>query len=158
MGFFKKSRILAGFILIFLVLGFSNKASAADIILSDLNGKAVNLSNYNGKPTILFFWTTWCRFCRNEIKTLNQMYPQMKKEGINVFAVNIGESSYTVQRFFMSYALAFRVLLDKDGLAADKYNVIGVPTYIFMDKTGRVISDAHALPLGYKKLLLGNNG
>ncbi len=158
MGFFKKRRILAWIILIFLVLGFSKAACAGDIILNDLDGKAVNLSSYNGKPTILFFWTTWCRFCRNEIKTLNQMYPQMKKEGINVFAVNIGESNYTVQRFFMSYALTFRALLDKDGLAADKYNVIGVPTYVFMDKSGRVISDAHALPLDYKKLLLGKNG
>lgn len=154
MRFFKKSGILVLVILIFLVLGFSDKASAGDIILNDLDGKAANLSSYNGKPAILFFWTTWCRFCRSEIKTLNQMYPQMKKEGINVFAVNIGESNYTVRRFFMSNALTFRVLLDKDGLAADKYNVIGVPTYVFMDKTGRVISDAHALPLDYKKLLL----
>ncbi len=160
MRFFKKSGILARVILIFLVLGFSNKASAADLILNDLSGKTVNLSSPSGKPAILFFWTTWCKFCRKEIKTLNQLYPQMKKEGINVLAVNIGESSYAVQRFFISQALTFGVLLDKDGLAADKYNVIGVPTYVFMDKSGRVISQEHALPLDYKKLLLmvkGNN-
>lgn len=90
---------------------------------------------------------------------LNQMYPQMKKEGITVFAVNIGEPDYKVQRFFMSNALVFGVLLDRDGMAADKYNVVGVPTYIFMDKSGRVISQEHALPLDYKKLLFkGNNG
>lgn len=159
MRFFKKNRIPVLVISIFLVLGFSRTASAEDLILNDLNGKTVNLSSYNGKPAILFFWTTWCRFCRNEIKTLNQMYPQMKKEGINVFAVNIGESSDTVRRFVMSKALDFRVLLDRGGLAADKYNVIGVPTYIFIDKSGRVISDEHALPLDYKKLLFkGNNG
>ncbi len=159
MRFFKKSGILARVILIFLVLGLFNAACAADIILNDLNGKTVNLSSYSeGKPAVLFFWTTWCRFCRKEIETLNRMYPQMKKEGINVFAVNIGEPNYTVQKFVMSKALGFRVLLDKDGLAADKYNVIGVPTYIFMDKSGRVISDGHTLPLDYKKLLLGKNG
>lgn len=153
MRFFKKSRILALIILIFLVLVFSNKASAGDIVLNDLNGKTVNLSSYNGKPTILFFWTTWCPYCRKEIKTLNQLYPQMKKEGITVFAVNIGEPDYKVQRFFMSNALTFGVLLDRDGMAADKYNVVGVPTYVFMDKSGHVISDQHALPLDYKKLL-----
>lgn len=161
MRFFKKSRIAVLAVLILLVLGFSNEAPAGDIILNDLNGKTVNLSSYSGKPTILFFWTTWCPYCRKEIKTLSQLYPQMKKEGITVFAVNIGEPDYKVQRFFMSYALGFRVLLDRGALAADKYNVIGVPTYIFMDKSGRVISVAHALPLDYKKLLLmgkGNNG
>ncbi|MDD5477867.1 MAG: TlpA disulfide reductase family protein [Candidatus Omnitrophica bacterium] len=159
MGFLKKNRILVLVILILLVLGFSKTASAGDIILNDLDGKAVDLSSYNGKPTILFFWTTWCPYCRKEIKILNQMYPQMKKEGITVFAVNIGEPDYKVQRFFMSNALTFGILLDRDGLVADKYKVIGVPTYVFMDKSGRVISDQHALPLDYKKLLFkGNNG
>lgn len=154
MKFFKKSGRLVLVILIFLVLGSFPEAFAADIILHDLNGKAVNLSSCQGKPTILFFWTTWCPYCRREIKALNQLYPQMKKEGITVFAVNVGESDYIVQRFFMSNALGFGVLLDKDEVAADKYNVIGVPTYVFMDKSGHVISDEHALPVDYKKLLL----
>lgn len=155
MRIFKKSGILALFILILLVLGFLNSASAADIILNDLNGKAVNISAPCGKPTILFFWTTWCPYCQKEIKGLNEMYPQMQKEGIAVFAVNIGEPASTVQKFFISHALSFGVLLDKDGAAANKYNILGVPTYVFIDKSGRLISDAHVLPADYKKILFG---
>ena len=153
MRFFKKSRIFVLVILIFLVLGFSQEASAGSIILNDLKGKAVNLSGYKGKPVILFFWTTWCKFCRNEIKTLNQMYPQMKKEGITVFAANIGESNNRVQGFFKDYALTFDVLLDQEGKLANQYDVIGVPTYIFLDKTGQVILQAHSLPENYQSLL-----
>lgn len=152
---FKKSGIPALFTLILLVSGFFNTAAAADIILNDLNGQAVNLSIASGKPTILFFWTTWCPHCRKEIKKLNEMYPQMKKEGINVFAVNAGEADYKVHNFFISYALSFEVLLDKNGAAADKYNLLGVPTYVFIDKSGRLISDTHALPADYKKILFG---
>ncbi|MDO8488966.1 MAG: TlpA disulfide reductase family protein [Candidatus Omnitrophota bacterium] len=154
MQFSKKSGILILVILICLVFGFFNKASAGDIILNDLNGKTANLSNYNGKPTILFFWTTWCPYCREELKTLNQLYPQMKKDGITVFAVNVGESSYTVRKFFMSHVISFGALLDTDEEAANKYNVIGVPTYVFITKSGHVISDEHELPMDYKKLLL----
>jgi len=153
--FFKKSGRALLVILVFLVLGFSKEASAAEIILNDLNAKMVNLSRYSGKPAILFFWTTWCPYCRKEIKVLNQAYPQMQKEGVTVFAVNIGEPDYKVERFFISNALSFEALLDKDGKAADKYNVVGVPTYVFLDKSGRAISQEHALPLDYKKLLLG---
>lgn len=153
MQFFKRIRILILVMLIFLVLGFFKTASAADIILGDLNGKMVNLSGYKGKPTILFFWTTWCPYCRKEIKVLNDMYPQMKKEGINVFAVNVGESSYTVTKFFNYNMLNFGVLLDKDTNVADEYNVVGVPTYVFMDDTGGVKSDEHVLPADYKRLL-----
>jgi peroxiredoxin len=78
----------------------------------------------------------------------------MKEEGITLFAVNIGESDYRVQRFFKDYALNFRVLLDSDGQAADNYDVIGVPTYIFLNKTGRITSQENTLPADYKNLLL----
>lgn len=164
MPFFRKSKIIIPVVLIFLVLGFSKEifsagsipaagsATGDNIILNDLSGKTVNLSVYKGKPMILFFWTTWCRFCRSEIKTLNQMYPQLKKEGINIFAVNIRESKYTVQNFFVKNMPSFEVLLDQDGDAADKYNVMGVPTYIFIDKSGHINTE-HALPVNYKKLL-----
>lgn len=153
MKFFKKVRILASAILVLLVLGSFKIASAEDIVLNDLKGKTVNLSACKGKPVILFFWTTWCPHCRKEIKALNQLYPQMEKEGIIVFSVNIGEPEYKVQKFFTNYALSFQVLLDKEGLLADKYNVIGVPTYVFLDKSGQVISNAHVLPEDYKGLL-----
>lgn len=150
----KKSRILALVCLIFFVLSFSKGASAADIILDDLKGKAVNLSACKGKPMILFFWTTSCPYCRKEIKTLNQLYLQMKKEGINLFAVNVGDSNYAVQKFSKSYAIGFRVLLDRDGSLADRYNVMGVPTYILIDKSGRIDLE-YSLPVDYKKFLLG---
>ena len=139
--------------LIWLVLGFGKVALASDIILNDLGGQAVNLSSNTGKPAILFFWTTWCPYCREEIKALNQVYPQMKEEGIIVFAINIGESGYKVKRFFKDYALNFRVLLDKDKKAADNYDLLGVPTYVFLDNNGRVLLRANSLPADYKNLL-----
>lgn len=149
-----KSRILLPAILIFLVLGFSKSPAAEDIILKDLNGSSVNISGYKGRPVIIFFWTTWCHFCRDEIKALNRKYNQIEKEGITVFAINVSEPEYKVQRFFKDYALNFKVLLDKDGLAADRYDIIGVPTYIFLNKSGRVISSENRLPADYKSLLL----
>ncbi len=153
MRIFRKGAILPA-VLIFLILGINNTAAAGDIILNDLGGSAVNLSIPKNKPAILFFWTTWCPYCRKEIKALNQNYAQMEKEGITLFAVNIGESSDKVQRFFKDYALNLRVLLDKNGEAAENYDVIGVPTYIFLNKAGQVISHENTLPADYKNLLL----
>lgn len=152
MQFLKNKRILVLLVLSFLFLSFSKESLAEDIILNDLNGKAVNLSSYKGKPLILFFWTTWCPYCRKEIKALNQMYIQMKQEGITVFAVDIGESSYAVQKFLKNNTLDFGVLLDQDGALANNYNVMGVPAYVFMDKSGKINSE-HSLPVDYKKLL-----
>ena len=49
------------------------------------------------------------------------------------------------------------MLLDEDGLAGDKYNIVGVPTYIFLDKSGNVISSENRLRADYKSLLLKSN-
>ena len=149
----KRFRLMLFMGLISLILGFGETALAAEITLKDLDGQTVSLSSYNGKPVILFFWTTWCPYCRQELKKLNQQYSQIAKEGIIVLGVNVNEPDYKVQKFFKDYQLNFKILLDKGGLLADKYNLIGVPTYIFLDKTGKVISQAHNLPANYKSLL-----
>jgi len=152
---FKKGLKINLFVVcIFMILGLFDNAFAEDIILNDLKGQAVNLSSAKNKPAILFFWTTWCSYCRKEIKGLNQLYLEMKKEGIALFAVNIGESDYKVQRFFKDYVLNFNVLLDKEGKLADQYDVIGVPTYILLDKSGHRVARENTLPSDYRNLLL----
>lgn len=149
----RKFRVWLFTVLIFLALGFTREALAGDIILNDLSGRAVNVSTLKGHPVILFFWTSWCPYCRTEIKTLNQGYAQIKKEGIVVFGINIGESQDKVRGFFKDYLLNFGVLLDAKAKLAEKYGVLGVPTYVFLDKTGQVISQYHNLPENYKSLL-----
>ena len=77
----------------------------------------------------------------------------MAKEGVIIFGVNVSEPEYKVQIFFKGYPLNFKMLLDKDGLLANKYGLMGVPTYIFLDKTGKVILQTHSFPVNYKSLL-----
>jgi peroxiredoxin len=136
-----------------LALNFVNPAFAADIVLNDLQSQPANLSSLAGKPTVLFFWTTWCPYCRTELKDLNKMRPQMEKEGVVVFAVNVGEPVYKVTNFLKNYALSIRVLLDKEAQAAENYGIRGVPTYIFINKNGQVISTEHRLPDNYMEIL-----
>lgn len=153
MRIFRKRNIAVYAVLIFLLLAFFRTSFAEDIALKDLKANTVNISEYYGKSTILFFWTTWCPYCRTEIKELNKIFDQAKSEGINIIGINIGESNQKVEKFFKNYALKLKILLDNEGLLADNYNVNGVPTYIFLDKDGKVVSTEHTLPAYYKNLL-----
>jgi len=134
-------------------LVFANAAFAADIVLDDLQSQPANLSNLAGKPTVLFFWTTSCPYCRTELRDLNKAHPQMEKEGVAVFAVNVGEPVYRVTNFLKNYALSIRVLLDKEAQAAENYGIRGVPTYIFINKNNQVVSTEHRLPDNYLDIL-----
>jgi peroxiredoxin len=150
---FKKSGLLLFAGLTFLALGFGRIALAEDVILNDLAGGQVNFSSYDlKKPAILFFWTTWCPYCREEIRKLNLQSPQIAKDGVALLGINVGEADYKVRRFFNDYALNFKMLLDRYMLLADKYDVIGVPTYILLDKAGKVVSRYQSLPKDYRGL------
>jgi len=134
-----------------------NKESelADDFNLSDLNNKKVSLSKLRGRSVVLFFWTTWCPFCRRELKALNNMYADLTKDGIELLAINIEEPAYKVDNFVKTNKFVFRVLLDKDMAVAESYEILGVPTYVLIDKKGHIVFEDHYFPQKeYKDLIL----
>jgi peroxiredoxin len=135
--------------------GTDSAKLAPDFTLYDLYQNAYTLSNYRDKqPVLLLFWTTWCPFCRKELKVLNGMYSGLAADGLEVLSLNAGEIPSTVESFVQDYNLAYRVLLDKDNRVAVSYGLIGVPTYILVNKQGEVVFKDNYLPVTeYKDLL-----
>lgn len=142
------------FIMIFLLfsafISFGYAAenkSAPAFQLMDLNDKLVSLNDYKDKQAvILFFWTTWCPYCREELKQLNQEYAGFARDSIELLAINVGEPKYKVEPFVLSHKLNFEVLLDKDSLVADAYELMGVPTYVVVNKSGQIVSAGNHFP------------
>lgn len=134
----------------------SQKALALDFKLQDLNKNSVALSDYKGRnPVIIAFWTTWCPFCRVELSKLNDRYPQLVKEGWEVLAVNVGESQEIVGVFIKKRPLNLKVLLDIDTQVAHSYEVLGVPTFLLVNKDGFVVFRDNYFPADkYKELIL----
>lgn len=128
---------------------------APDFKLEDLNQRTFTLSSYKDRqPVLLFFWTTWCPYCRSELKLLNDLYPQLLKEGWELFAINVAESVYRVENFVRNYALGFKVLLDRYGSVMDSYGLFGVPTYVLVDEDGYIVFTDYYFPqTRYKELL-----
>lgn len=129
--------------------------TAANFTLLDLNNKEFSLSEFKGKPVILFFWTTWCPYCRKELKELNSMQSELLKDGIQVAAINVDEPLDKVRKFFGNTPFSYRVLLDTDTKVADAYGILGVPTYFLINKDGRIVFANHYFPeKEYKDLIL----
>jgi peroxiredoxin len=128
---------------------------ASDFKLQDLSQNTYALSSYKDKqPVALFFWTTWCPFCRRELKLLNERYLELRAAGLEVLAIDVGEAPYRVESFMKNYALSFKVLLDKDTSVATAYDILGVPTYVLVDKKGHIVFKDNYLPENYKTLIL----
>ena len=111
---------------------------APDFQLPSLDGQTVSLSNFQGKPVLINFWTTWCPPCRAEMPFIQQIFKdeEWSDKGLVILAINIGESPSTVKRFIESYGFSFPVLLDTRGDVALKYGIRPIPVSFFIDKDG----------------------
>ena len=114
--------------------------------VADLTGNHVSLSDFNNGRVLLFFWTTWCPYCRDELKQLNAQASQLEKDGLAVLPINVGESKSKVENFLKSRNLTLRVFLDEDSSVSQGFDLLGVPTYILIDTQGIIRSKEHSFP------------
>ena len=128
--------------------------AAKNFKLKDMSGNTVVLEDYKGKqPVILLFWTTWCPYCRKALNTLSGKYQQLAAEKIELLAINIGESEGLVANFLKKNPLNLKVCLDERSSVAESYSVLGIPTYIIVNKGGFIVFNGHTFPEDYLKLI-----
>ena len=109
---------------------------APDFQYQDADGQSTSLSDLQGKPVLINFWTTWCGPCVHEMPYLQQVYNEWSGKGLVVLAINIGESPSKARGFLQSHNLSLPVLLDTKQDAARGYNIRAIPTTFFVDKNG----------------------
>lgn len=92
-----------GFCIYFFLLNpnqaLSDKASnnnSTDLFfstqLTDVNGKAHPLSQFQGKIVIVNFWATWCAPCREEMPELSRFYDAYKHKNTVVLGIAIDDA------------------------------------------------------------------
>ncbi|WP_338789286.1 thiol-disulfide oxidoreductase ResA [Metabacillus sp. FJAT-53654] len=151
----KKKRLLMRSIILILLIGalgytlYSNfivskekvkvGSEAPDFVLTDLEGKQHQLSDYKGKGVFLNFWGTWCEPCEREMPYMDNQYEYYKTQGVEVLAVNIAESNVAVQSFVDKHDLSFPVILDKDRQVLNAYGVGPLPTTFLINPEGEVV-------------------
>ena len=130
---------------------------APDFTLKNLDGADVNFSNYrDDKRAVIFFWATWCRYCRNELVELSKKKDEYSKESIKIFLVNLGEKKEVVNRFVKKKKISFEVLIDPRSSSNKIYDIVGLPTLFFVNKDGVVTGAKHSFPENYKDILNKN--
>ena len=111
---------------------------APDFTLESLDGAALSLSSYRGRPVVLYFWATWCSYCVEGFPHLIELYSRFREEGLEVLAIDILESRDRVAQAASELGLPFPVLLDANARASKLYAVRATPTYVFIDRAGAV--------------------
>jgi peroxiredoxin len=156
---------LAGLLLLGLVMNGAGCANAQeespligkrapDFTLERAKGTSASLYELiKGKKAILFFFATWCPHCREQIEEIGRRKAEIKKEGIDLILVNINEPKAMVLKFIEGHKIDQDVFMDANSFVAQTYQVMGIPTLVFIGADGLVRYVEYGLPDNYKEIL-----
>lgn len=111
---------------------------APDFALVDMNGEKHQLSDYKGQGVFLNFWGTWCKPCEREFPIIDDQYQKYKDQGLEILAVNVGESDLKVQRYIERKGLTFPVLIDNNKSVINAFHINPLPTTILINSEGKI--------------------
>ena len=134
----------AGIITAILILSFSSHGISAvptGWTLKDLDGGRYTLSkNLGNGPTILLFWATWCRPCKQEMKEYKSIFEDYQEKGVQILAIaeDNSKTQSKVRPFIRSVGYEFTVLLDPTREVLKSYGGVSLPYTVILDSTGEV--------------------
>ncbi len=96
------------------------------------------VAGYRGKVLVLDFWASWCGPCVQAMPIVASLEEEFAEQGVEFVAVNLQESPAEVAAALDRMAIDPPVALDPDGVAAQRYQVTGIPRTVVIDREGIV--------------------
>jgi thiol-disulfide isomerase/thioredoxin len=111
---------------------------APDFTLDLLGGKKFRLAQNKGKVVILDFWATWCGPCLQAMPQVEAVAKEFHDRGVELVAVNLQEEPAQITAMLERHKLEPTVVLDRDGVVAEKYAANAIPQTVIIDRHGTI--------------------
>ena len=108
---------------------------------------AISLDSLLGNVTYLDFWASWCGPCRLSLPALDELYKELRSEGLQVVAISVDVVEEDSLDFLQRYSVSYPVAIDTTGDTARSYAVSGMPSGYLIDRTGVI----RAVHVGFKR-------
>lgn len=131
--------------------------STSDFTLFDINGNPFSLSSLRGKWVVLDFWATWCGPCIASMPHLKEYYQKYAGK-FEVVGIVSQSKEETWVKMVKDMELPWINVINPKGVSKEKdltnvYGIEGFPTYIILNKEGKIHKEyLGAQPDFYKEL------
>jgi len=124
------------------VIPADERASAPDFGGRLLDGAEFTSADLDGDVAVLNFWGSWCAPCRVETPEFQEVYADVRDDGVQFLGLNVKEPSEQLALAFVErFGIEFPSLYDPRGevaLAFRDYPATAIPSTIVLDPQGRV--------------------
>ena len=112
-----------------------DKAKLSHVELFD--GTQFDPKTIEGRPTLVYFWASWCPLCRKEMTSLEKRYQAYKDTGFVIVAINFRDKIENAKALIESVKpISFPVGSINDDWRSDYPALHGTPTWMLLDKKG----------------------
>lgn len=113
-----------------------------DLVVADMQGKAVSWEDYKGKVVLVDFWATWCPPCREEVPDIVRAYNTHKDEGFDIVGVSLDNEPGELTAFTQQYKMPWRQIFDRgaNNQITDLYAPNGIPFTMLVGRDGKIVA------------------
>lgn len=109
------------------------------------NGEIIALNDVLGKYTIIDFWASWCRPCRQENPNVVKVYNQFHDKGLNIISVSLDKAGQEDRwlKAIEADQMTWEHVSNLKGWnepIAKLYNVRSIPATFLLDENGNIIA------------------
>jgi mono/diheme cytochrome c family protein len=119
--------------------------AAPELLVHDLQGNPSALASHRGRPVLVMFWGTSCAHCLDEMPGVAGFVDRLRTRGVDldVMAVCADTTEASVVRDVAGSDRGGPSLyVDTTGTARLHYDVQGLPTFVLIDGSGRLVARA----------------
>ena len=109
-----------------------------DVTLTDMNGKAIKLSDYRGKIVVIDFWSTVCKPCIAAFPAFERANDFYKDEPFQLFVINEGETPDVAKPYMEKKGYKLNVLFDNNEAIFKALGALGTPQKFIIDAKGNI--------------------
>jgi thiol-disulfide isomerase/thioredoxin len=109
---------------------------APALVVPQVGGGTIDLTNLRGKPVWVNFMATNCPPCIDEFPLMNGYAARHGDDGLVILAIDVKEDEGVVAAFAESLEATFPLGLDTDGSAQRRWDALALPVHFWIDKDG----------------------
>lgn len=124
------------------LVGFREGWIAPKISANDVFNNVIAVNYAKNKYTLINFWASWCKPCREKTPDLKELYKLIKPKGVNIVIVSLDDERSSWVNSIKKDKIEWKTISDLKGWESKfvkDFNIEAIPLYILVDREGRII-------------------